>query len=160
MVAPGTLFALFAGVYYWFPKVTGRMLNAGLGRVHFWGSLLGMNGVFFPMFIQGLAGVHRRLYDGGRTYASGAAIAPTYSGQWWSVVLLGLVQLVFIVNLVWTLARGRRVAENPWRATTLEWTTTSPPPHENFETMPRVQRGPYDYSLPGAAEDFVAQDRA
>ncbi len=160
VVAPGTLFALFAGIYYWFPKVTGRMLHAGLGRIHFWGSLVGMNGVFFPMFIQGLAGVNRRLYDGGRTYASGAAIAHTYSGQWWSVVLLGLVQLVFIVNLVWTLARGRRVAENPWRATTLEWTTTSPPPHENFETTPRVGRGPYDYSLPGAAEDFVAQDHA
>jgi cytochrome c oxidase subunit 1 len=160
LVAPGTLFALFAGIYYWFPKVTGRMLHAGLGRVHFWGSLLGMNGVFFPMFIQGLAGVDRRLYDGGRTYASGAAIAHTYSGQWWSVVLLGLVQLVFIANLVWTLARGRRVAENPWRATTLEWTTTSPPPPENFGTTPRVRRGPYDYSAPGAVEDFVAQDHA
>jgi cytochrome c oxidase subunit 1 len=160
VVAPGTLFALFAGIYYWFPKVTGRMLHAGLGRIHFWGSLVGMNGVFFPMFIQGLAGVNRRLYDGGRTFASGAAIAHTYSGQWWSVVLLGLVQIVFIANLVWTLARGRREAENPWRATTLEWTTTSPPPRENFDTMPRVWRGPYDYSAPGVVEDFVAQDRA
>jgi cytochrome c oxidase subunit I len=159
VVAPGTLFALFAGIYYWFPKVTGRMLHTGLGRLHFWGSLVGMNGVFFPMFIQGLAGVNRRLYDGGRSLASGAAIAHTYSGQWWSVVLLGLVQLVFIANLVWTLARGRRVADNPWRATTLEWTTTSPPPPENFETLPQVRRGPYDYSVPGAVEDFVAQDR-
>jgi cytochrome c oxidase subunit 1 len=159
VVAPGTLFALFAGIYYWFPKVTGRMLHTGLGRLHFWGSLVGMNGVFFPMFIQGLAGVNRRLYDGGRSLTSGAAIAHTYSGQWWSVVLLGLVQLVFIANLVWTLARGRRVADNPWRATTLEWTTTSPPP-ENFETLPQVRRGPYDYSVPGAVEDFVAQDRA
>jgi cytochrome c oxidase subunit 1 len=160
VVAPGTLFALFAGIYYWFPKVTGRMLHAGLGRLHFWGSLVGMNGVFFPMFIQGLAGVNRRLYDGGRSYAGGAAIAHTYSGQWWSVVLLGVVQLVFIANLVWTLARGRRVAENPWRATSLEWTTTSPPPHGNFETLPDVRRGPYDYSAPGAVEDFVAQDCA
>jgi len=160
VVAPGTLFALFAGIYYWFPKVTGRMLHAGLGRLHFWGSLVGMNGVFFPMFIQGLAGVNRRLYDGGRSYASGAAIAHTYSGQWWSVVLLGLVQLVFIVNLVWTLARGRRVGENPWRATTLEWTTASPPAHGNFETPPEVRRGPYDYSVPDAVDDFIAQDRA
>jgi len=160
LVAPGTLFALFAGIYYWFPKVTGRMLHAGLGRLHFWGSLVGMNGVFFPMFIQGLAGVGRRLYDGGRSYASGAAIAHTYSGQWWSVVLLGFVQLVFIANLVWTLARGRRAAENPWRATSLEWATTSPPPHGNFETLPEVRRGPYDYSVPDAADDFVAQDCA
>jgi cytochrome c oxidase subunit 1 len=160
VVAPGTLFALFAGIYFWFPKVTGRVLNATLGQIHFWGSIVGMNGVFFPMFIQGLAGVNRRLYDGGRSYEAGAAIAHTYSGQWWSVVLLGATQLVFITNLVWTLARARRTVENPWRATSLEWTTTSPPPAHNFETTPQVHRGPYDYSLPGAAADFVAQDRA
>jgi cytochrome c oxidase subunit 1 len=160
VVAPGTLFALFAGIYYWFPKVTGRMLNATLGKVHFWASIVGMNGVFFPMFIQGLAGVNRRLYDGGRTYASGAAIAYTYSWQWWAVLILGSAQLVFVGNLVWTLARGRRTVENPWRATTLEWTTTSPPPAHNFGAMPQVVRGPYDYSLAGAAEDFVLQDRA
>src|SRR5262249_44615450 len=85
VVAPGTMFALFAGIYYWFPKVTGRMLNPLLGKIHFWASLVGMNGVFFPMFIQGLAGVNRRLYDGGRTYASGAAIAHTYGWQWWAI---------------------------------------------------------------------------
>jgi cytochrome c oxidase subunit 1 len=160
IVAPGTLFALFAGIYFWFPKVTGRVLNPTLGKIHFWGSIIGMNGVFFPMFIQGLAGVSRRLYDGGRTYASGTAIAHTYSGQWWAAVLLGAVQLVFVFNFVWTLLRSKRVAENPWRATTLEWATTSPPPHHNFETMPEVRRGPYDYSLPGAAADFVPQDQA
>ena len=160
IVAPGTLFALFAGIYFWFPKVTGRVLNATLGRIHFWGSMIGMNGVFFPMFIQGLAGVNRRLYDGGRSFEAGAAIAHTYSGQWWSAVFLGATQLVFIANLVWTLARAKRTSENPWHATSLEWTTTSPPPAHNFETTPQVRRGPYDYSQPGAAEDYVMQDRA
>jgi cytochrome c oxidase subunit 1 len=159
VVAPGTLFALFAGIYYWFPKVTGRMLNPMLGKIHFWASLVGMNGVFFPMFIQGLAGVNRRLYDGGRTYASGTAIAHTYGWQWWAVLILGAAQLVFVGNLVWTLVRGRRTAENPWRATTLEWATTSPPPAHNFGTTPQVVRGPYDYSL-GGPDDFVLQDHA
>jgi cytochrome c oxidase subunit 1 len=160
VVAPGTLFALFAGIYYWFPKVTGRKTNDRLGHVHFWGSLVGMNGVFLPMFIQGLAGVNRRLYDGGRTYAGGAAIAPLYTGQWWAAVLLGAVQVVFIVNVIWSLRRGERTQENPWDATTLEWTTASPPPHGNFTTPPHVHRGPYDYSLPGAIADFVPQSQA
>jgi cytochrome c oxidase subunit 1 len=159
IVAPGTLFALFGGIYFWFPKVTGRMLDATLGKIHFWGTLVAMNGVFMPMFYQGLAGVNRRLYDGGRTYASGASIASTYSLQWWAAVLLGAVQIVFVVNLVRTLLRGARVGDNPWRATTLDWTTSSPPLRENFAALPRVRRGPYDYSLPDEAEDFVPQDR-
>src|SRR5262249_6388422 len=125
IVAPGTLFALFAGVYYWFPKVTGRQMNAALGRLHFWGSLIGMNGVFLPMFVHGLAGSNRRLYDGGRTYSYGAGIAPLYSGQWWSAVVLGAAQLFFIVNLVWSLKRGKP-AENPWDAETREWTGAGP----------------------------------
>jgi len=160
VVAPGTLFALFAGVYYWFPKVTGRRMNDLLGKVHFWGSLIGMNGIFLPMFIQGLAGVNRRLYDGGRTYTSGLGIAHTYSGQWWAAVLLGAAQLFFMVNLFWSLRRGARTDANPWRATTLEWTTTSPPPAHNFATPPSAHRGPYDYSTPGMAEDFTPQSQA
>jgi cytochrome c oxidase subunit 1 len=160
VVAPGTLFALFAGIYYWFPKVTGRKMSDLLGSLHFVGSLIGMNGIFLPMFIQGLAGVNRRLYDGGRTYASGAGIASLYSWQWWFAIVLAASQVLFIVNLVWTLVRGTRTAENPWRATTLEWTTTSPPPHDNFGvTAPSVCRGPYDYSRPGLTEDFTPQSQ-
>jgi cytochrome c oxidase subunit 1 len=157
VVAPGTLFALFAGVYYWFPKVTGRMMNPLLGKLHFWGSFVGMNGIFLPMLVEGLAGVNRRLWDGGRTYTFAAPVVHLYSGQWWSTVLLGAVQLFFIANLVWSLARGRRTAENPWASTTLEWATTSPPPHGNFPSTPRVHRGPYEYSPPGAVTDFIAQ---
>jgi heme/copper-type cytochrome/quinol oxidase subunit 3 len=155
IVAPGTMFALFAGIYYWFPKVTGRQMNVLLGRIHFWGSLIGMNGVFLPMFIQGLAGVNRRMYDGGRSYAWGASLGPSYSGQWWSVVLLGTVQIAFIVNFFWSLRRGVRTNNNPWQATSLEWTTTSPPPRENFAFTPTVVRGAYEYSTESA--DFEPQ---
>jgi cytochrome c oxidase subunit 1 len=116
-----------------------------------------MNGIFLPMFIQGLAGVNRRLYDGGRSYAHGAAIAPLYSFQWWFAVLLGLSQLFFMVNVVVSLVRGARAEANPWKATTLEWLTSSPPPHHNFDVPPRVLRGAYEYSVPGRDEDFLTQ---
>jgi cytochrome c oxidase subunit 1 len=160
VVAPGTLFALFAGIYYWFPKVTGRQLGEGLGRIHFWLSLVAMNGIFLPMLFQGLAGVNRRLYDGGRTYSHVAGLEWTFTYQAGAALLLAAAQVVFVVNLVWSLVRGSRVTGNPWDATTLEWTTTSPPPHDNFATMPVVHRGAYDYSVPGAARDFLPQDEA
>jgi len=159
IVAPGTLFALFAGIYYWFPKITGRKLNDTLGKLHFWGSLIGMNGIFLPMFIQGLAGMNRRLYDGGRAYQAFTGFDGSFRGQAWAAVFLGVVQLFFIVNLFWSLRKGARVGDNPWHATTLEWTTTSPPPVHNFEPAIAVHRGPYDYSVPGAARDFTPQNK-
>jgi cytochrome c oxidase subunit 1 len=159
VVAPGTLFALFAGIYYWFPKVTGRRLDEGLGRVHFWVSLVAMNAIFLPMFAQGLAGLNRRLYDAGRTYTAFEGFQWTFTLQAWAAVLLAAVQLVFIVNLFWSLRRGARTSDNPWEATTLEWTTTSPPPHDNFGGTPTVHRGPYDYSVPGAPADFIPQSQ-
>ena len=157
IVAPGTMFALFAGIYYWFPKVTGRKMNDLLGRLHFWGSLIGMNGVFLPMFIQGLAGMNRRLYDGGRTYEAFRGFDGSFAGQAWSAAFLGLVQIFFIINLVVSLKKGARVGDNPWNATTLEWQTTSPPPAHNFAQTPVVQRDAYGYSVPGAARDFSPQ---
>ena len=158
VVAPGTIFALFAGVYYWFPKVTGRRMHDGLGRLHFWGSLVTMNLVFMPMFIQGLAGMNRRLYDGGAQYAHLKGLQHWSVLQGWAAWALGLFQILFIVNLAWSVWRGRAASNNPWDATTLEWTTTSPPPHGNFARTPTVRRGAYEYSLPGAARDFVAQE--
>lgn len=157
IVAPGTIFALFAGVYHWFPKVTGRRLSERLGRLHFWPSLLFMNLIFFPMLIQGLGGVNRRLADGGITYTHGQALQHWNVLQGWSAWALGLVQLLFLINLVWSWRRGERVGSNPWDATTLEWTTTSPPPTHNFEATPRVVRGAYEYSVPGEARDFSPQ---
>ncbi len=159
VVAPGTLFALFAGIYYWFPKVTGRRLHDGLGKVHFWASLLAMNAIFLPMLVQGWHGVNRRMYDGGRTYQMVQGLEGTYSLQLWGAGLLAVAQLVFIGNFVWTLVRGRRTEENPWRSTTLEWTTTSPPPHDNFAATPHVYRGAYDYSPAGATADFLPQSQ-
>jgi cytochrome c oxidase subunit 1 len=157
IVAPGTLFALFAGVYYWFPKVTGRQLSERLGRAHFWLSLVGMNGIFLPMFVQGLAGINRRLYDGGRSYAFFSGMEGSFVLQAWAAGLLGVAQIFFVVNLVRSLRRGAVAADNPWQATTLEWSTTSPPPHDNFGAPPTVHRGPYDYSPAGSPADFVPQ---
>jgi cytochrome c oxidase subunit 1 len=171
VVAPGTIFALFAGVYYWYPKVTGRMLNEFWGKVHFWLSFLFMNLIFMPMFVQGLAGMSRRMYDGGVTYAGAADPAQGLAGLPQLVIdlnrnishaafALALAQLPFIVNVFWSLRRGTKVAnDNPWDATTLEWQTPTPPPHGNFLREPVVYRGPYEYSVPGAKSDFKPQNQ-
>jgi cytochrome c oxidase subunit 1 len=158
VVAPGTLFAIFAGIYHWFPKLTGRKLNAILGHLHFWPTLLCMNGIFFPMLIQGFAGVSRRLYDGGATYAHAEPVLVLNKVMAHSAFALAGVQLFFLINLAWSLAFGRRTAENPWESTTLEWAAPSPPLADgNFAAAPTVFRGPYEYSVPGQALDFSPQ---
>jgi cytochrome c oxidase subunit 1 len=159
VVAPGTLLALFAGIYYWFPKATGRMMSDVLGKLHFWGTLVCMNLVFMPMFVQGLAGINRRLYDGGMQYQHAQPLQHWNVVQGWAAWALGLFQLFFIVNFFWSMRRGRPVSANPWEATTLEWAAApSPPPHGNFPHPPRVYRGPYEYSVPGAPTDFTPQN--
>jgi cytochrome c oxidase subunit 1 len=157
VVAPGTIFALFAGIYYWYPKVTGRQMSETLGKVHFFGSFVMMNGIFLPMLWQGLAGVSRRLWDGGVTYAHAQAVLPLNKVMSYSAWALALFQLPFIFNLFWSIWKGRKVDDNPWEATTLEWATPTPPPHGNFETIPVVYRGPYEYSTPGRTTDFFPQ---
>jgi len=159
VVAPGTLFALFAGIYHWYPKATGRQMNATLGKIHFWGSIIAINGVFMPMFIQGIAGLSRRLYDP-TIYAHGRVIQPLNVFISISAWTLGLFQLPFIYNFFASLKRGEKALENPWASTTLEWAAPSPPPHGNFESAPVVYRSPYEYSVPGAATDFSPQWRA
>ena len=157
VVAPGTIFALFAGIYYWFPKATGRKMNEVLGKIHFWGSFVAINFVFMPMFVQGLGGMNRRMYDGGLIYQHNAGLLH------WNVVIgmgawtLGLFQLPFIINFFTSIKWGKAVSQNPWDATTLEWAAPSPPGHGNFLTEPIVYRGPYEYSVPGAASDFTPQ---
>jgi cytochrome c oxidase subunit 1 len=159
VVAPGTLFALFAGIYFWFPKASGRQLNETLGKIHFWGSLVCMNGIFMPMFIQGMAGVSRRLYDGGSSYLHAQNVLVFNKGMSFSAWGLGCFQLVFIVNFFWSIFAGKKVtSDNPWEATTLEWATPTPPPHGNFLKIPEVFRGPYEYSVPGAKRDFLPQN--
>lgn len=166
VVAPGTIFALFAGIYYWYPKATGRMMNEFWGRVHWAVSLLCMNLIFLPMFIQGLEGMHRRMYDGGATYAAADGIPGlsvlalklnvSISHAAW---LLGLAQIPFIVNFFWSIRHGKKAAsDNPWQATTLEWATPTPPPHGNFPEPVAVCRGPYEYSRPGHPRDYLMQN--
>ena len=158
VVAPGTIFALFAGIYYWFPKVTGRRMSEALGKLHFWPSLLFMNGVFMPMFIQGLAGLSRRMYDGGQQYAHASDVLHWNEFMTISAFCLGAAQIPFIVNLIISLAGQKSDDRNPWKSTTIEWSAPSPPlPHVNFDSSVEVNHGPYEYSVPGQDEDYCPQ---
>jgi cytochrome c oxidase subunit 1 len=133
-------------------------MNELLGKIHFWGSFVCINIVFMPMFIQGLAGMNRRLYDGGIQYAHNDGL-PEDLNVWISMAAwtLGLFQLPFIINFFMSMKWGKKVGENPWDGTTLEWATPSPPGHGNFLKEPVVYRGPYEYSVPGASRDFTPQ---
>lgn len=156
VVAPGTLFALFAGIYHWFPKITGRKMSEFLGKIHFWFSLIFINGVFMPMFFMGLAGVSRRLWDPTQ-YAHAQPTQPLNVFISYSAWLLALAQLPFILNFFGSIFFGKKTDANPWQATTLEWAAPSPPPHGNFEALPVVYRDPYEYSVPGQKNDFWPQ---
>ena len=168
VVAPGTIFALFAGIYHWFPKMTGRRMNEFWGRVHFWMSLIFMNLVFMPMFEQGMKGMLRRMANGGANYSAAAVPGVTDAlpgsvmelHHWilWAAVCLGIAQIPFILNLFWSIKHGEKVGTNPWHATTIEWQTPTPPPHGNFAEPVQVYRGPYEYSAPGHATDFTPQN--
>ncbi len=159
VVAPGTILALFGGIYYWFPKMTGRMMNDMLGKIHFWGTLIFMNGIFFPMFIQGMAGVSRRLYDGGQIYEHAQGVLWLNEVMSISAWLLALAQIPFIINLLISLKKGKEAKDNAWDATTIEWAAAPSPPvgHGNFVTLPRVYRGPYEYSSPEAEDHDLPQ---
>ena len=172
VVAPGILFGLFAGVYYWFPKMTGRLMDERLGRMHFWATLIFMNVVFLPMFAQGMAGMSRRMADGGATYALSNNPAIT-TGAFSDLIMelnvymtagavcLVVAQLPFIVNLFVSLKRGIKVSsDNPWAATTLEWETPTPPGHGNFVSPVKVFRPPYEYSVPQHDKDYLPQSQS
>ena len=169
VVAPGILFGLFAGIYYWYPKMFGRHMNTVLGHLHFWPSLVAINFVFFPMLMQGMAGFHRRWYNGGDAYVVDADSENVF-GQIvrdnielntvmsTAVFVLAAAQLPFIINLFTAWFAGKKVAnDNPWDATTLEWATPTPPGHGNFTFDVAVYRGPYEYSRPDRDEDFYPQ---
>src|SRR5438876_278276 len=165
IVAPGTIFGLFAGIYYWFPKATGRKMNDFWGKVHFWPTLICMNMIFLPMFLQGMAGMHRRWYDGGQGWnvSNDHTIWGLTGFEWnrpisWAAWIMGLAQIPFIINFFWSIKHGKKVNDNPWEATTLEWTAPSPPPHGNFLKAPVAYRGPYEYSLPRRGKDYTMQN--
>lgn len=161
VVAPGTIFAIFAGIYYWFPKITGKTMNEMLGKIHFYLSFIFMNGVFMPMFIQGLAGVSRRLSDGGASYAHAQDVLQWNEFMSYSAWFLGLAQIPFFINFIMTIMKKRTADadRNPWQATTIEWTAAPSPPvaHGNFDKDLTVYRGAYEYSVPGADKDYSPQ---
>ena len=151
-------FGGFAGVYFWFPKMFGRMMNERLGKVHFWLTFAFFNGVFVPMHVVGLGGMMRRISNP-MQYEFLKPMEPLNMFITLMAILLIVSQVVFAVNFFWSLARGEVASDNPWSANTLEWSTSSPPPHENFLTAPAVYRWPYDYSYPDREEDWLPQDQ-
>jgi cytochrome c oxidase subunit I len=157
VVVTGSIIALMGGVYHWYPKMFGRKMDDKLGRVHFWGSVISMNVIFFPMFIQGLAGQQRRLYDPTVQVHNLTTTQPLSPWQLAGAVSLLLFQFVFLYNFFKCLRSGEKPQENPWDATTLEWACPSPPGHGNFDKVPTVYRDPYDYSVPGAKQDWSPQ---
>jgi cytochrome c oxidase subunit 1 len=158
---PITIIGFFAGITFWFPKMFGKMLNETLGKIHFWGTIIPYNLIFIPLFVLGAAGDHRRIYsyelfpDLASPALQNLRVFATVA----TVVMLAF-QSVFLVNFVWSLWRGKRAERNPWKSNTLEWTADSPPPHGNWPgEMPRVYRGPYEYSHPDRKEDYWPQNQ-
>jgi cytochrome c oxidase subunit 1 len=148
----------FCGITYWFPKMFGRMMNETLGKIHFWGTVIGFNTVFIPLFISGVLGEHRRMFDY-RLFAdlSGPGMQELRVVATAGLLIIIAFQPIFLFNFVYSLFKGPVASENPWRANTLEWTVPSPPPHGNFAHLPVVYRGPYEYSVPNRADDYWPQ---
>ena len=152
------LFATFAGLYFWFPKMFGRMMNETLGKLHFWLTFFLFNAVFIPMFLLGLGGMMRRIANP-MQYDFLQPLQPLNVFATIASILLLLGQIPFVINFFWSLVKGKVAERNPWQANTLEWSAPSPPPHGNFDTVPIVYRGPYEYSHPSVPEDWLPQDR-
>ncbi|MGH7895858.1 MAG: cytochrome c oxidase subunit I, partial [Candidatus Binatia bacterium] len=157
VVFGGSMFAIFGGLYYWFPKMYGRMMNETLGKVHFWGTLVFFNMTFFPMHILGTGGHMRRIYNP-MQYEFLKPMQHINVFITIGALCLGATQLIFVVNFFWSLIAGHRAERNPWKANTLEWEAPTPPPHGNFPgPLPTVYRGPYEYSSPLVEADYLPQ---
>ncbi|MBY6106215.1 cbb3-type cytochrome c oxidase subunit I [Ferrimonas balearica] len=156
-VAP--IMVIFAGIYHWYPKITGKMLNDTIGKLHFWITFLGTWAIFFPMHYAGVLGMPRRYYN----FDNYDFIPPEAAGLnafiTVAALIVGFAQLLFLFNLAWSYFRGRESGPNPWGAASLEWQTPhTPPGHGNWgPELPVVYRWAYDYSVPGAPEDFLPQ---
>jgi cytochrome c oxidase subunit I len=146
----GSLFTIFAGIYYWFPKITGRMYSEKLGKLHFWLTFVGFNLTFFPMHYLGIQGMPRRVADYAPRFADLNLFISIASFG------LGASTIVFFYNLIWSWRHGERAPGNPWRALTLEWQVSSPPPLFNFDEIPQVVGSPYEYGVPGARHAVLA----
>ena len=160
VMAVSPVLAVFGAVYHWYPKITGRMLNEGLGKFHFWVTFVGLYCLYYPMHYLGIMGVPRRYYANG--VADFIPESAQLANVWISIaaIIVACVQLIFLYNLAVSAKRGKPAGDNPWGATTLEWQTPdTPPTHGNFgKELPSVYRWAYDFSVPGAEEDFIPQN--
>jgi cytochrome c oxidase subunit 1 len=153
-----SIFGIFAATYYWFPKMFGRMMNETLGKTHFWLTFVGAYAIFMPMHYYGMAAGLRR-YSQGTEVAWIQHLLPLQKFITFAAFVTIASQFIFLFNLFWSMFKGQKAtSDNPWEATTLEWTTATPPPHDNFGgKTPVVHNGAYEYSVPGAPRDFVMQ---
>ena len=160
VMAVSPVLAVFGAVYHWYPKITGRMLNESLGKFHFWVTFVGLYCIYYPMHYLGILGVPRRYYSNGVTDFIPESAQTLNAGISIAAIIVASTQLVFLYNLAVSSTRGKPAGDNPWGATTLEWqTATTPPTHGNFgKELPLVYRWAYDYSVPGAKEDFIPQN--
>jgi cytochrome c oxidase subunit 1 len=152
------IYGMFAGVYHWFPKMYGRMMNKKLGYFHFWITFICAYGVFFPMHFLGLAGLPRRYYTNSE-FPMFENLGDINEIITFFAIIGGLIQLVFVFNFFYSIFKGRKAIQNPWKSNTLEWTTPIERIHGNWDgDIPEVHRWAYDYSKPGAEKDFIMQD--
>ena len=160
VMAVSPVLAVFGAVYHWYPKITGRMLNETLGKFHFWVTFVGLYCIYYPMHYLGILGVPRRYYANGVTDFIPESAQTMNAAISIAAIIVASTQLVFLYNLAVSSTRGKPAGDNPWGATTLEWqTATTPPTHGNFgKELPLVYRWAYDYSVPGAKEDFIPQN--
>lgn len=157
-MAASVLLGGFAATYFWFPKMFGRMMNETLGKIHFWISMLGLNGVFMGMMIVGYAGMHRRIYDP-FVYEFLQKLIPINTFITVSAITMGAAQIFFVINFIYSMYKGPKAEQNPWGVGTLEWTIPSPAPHYNFAEIPVVKCGPHELGNPGLknGRDFQYQ---
>ncbi|MFQ5639963.1 MAG: cbb3-type cytochrome c oxidase subunit I [bacterium] len=146
----------FAALYFWFPKMFGRMMNETLGKIHFWGTIIFFNLIFIPMFVLGMGGHMRRIYDPTQ-YDFLKPMQDMNQFITYAAILLLVAQIPFVINFIWSLFKGKPAEDNPWQANTLEWAAPTPVPHGNFATIPNVYHNPYDYSLPDQESDWQPQ---
>ncbi len=160
VMAVAPILVILGAIYHWYPKITGRMLDDTLGKIHFWVTFLGTYAIYYPMHYLGFAGVPRRYYAYGDTAFISESVQTLNAAITIAAFIVALAQLLFIFNMVWSYFRGREAGPNPWQATTLEWQTPhTPPRHGNFgDELPVVYRWAYDYSVPGAKYDFIPQN--
>jgi cytochrome c oxidase subunit 1 len=158
---PIAIIGTFCAFTYWFPKMFGRMMNETLGKIHFWGTIIPFNFIFIPLFVLGIGGQHRRIYN----YQHFPELAGPDMYRLRELATISLLvmlafQLVFFYNCIVSWMKGQKAGKNPWKSNTLEWTTESPPPHGNWpEGLPNVYRGPYEYGHPDREEDYWPQNQ-